>query len=1038
MDTNEQINTFKEFIEKNYITKLRKPDIKFVEIDFKKLAEFDPDIANILLDEPEETIKAVELAIESLDFKDIQVLFKNLPKSTEVPLNEVSDQLNKFLTFEGYVMKPSDIFLKAKSGRFECKSCFPKGTLVLTPKGNKPIEKANTVISMDKQFKPIVTNSKIIKVGKKQIWEINNEIKCSGEHQWFVYRNGTIKVIQTKHLNTSDILIAIDEKENFKKKFRYNPNNKRLSKWKFNIQNSPTIKCETPNNTKKIKTKWNKNQNNYREKKRIQKEDAYGKNLYNLWQKIYSRILLQQRRKINSQEEINLFSKMQKPILFKIPNRGRKNENRQSKSNRIIQKRIFYDKNSRFVEYQSQLGKKKIIEIWHKIKNKFRTNKNRDKIPKETLEISERQSKSILQAWKTMWIKEKQYILQGISKERENNEMRGMWFHRFIKSSSQRFKSFQQQIRKPSDSLSILPFKVTLVNKTKKEVEMYDLQVPDYHNFILSNGIITHNCGNILTTLMLGKNWVSPKNCGCGSKQFRLLDKKLIKFQRLEIQEAIDYVPDKPRKLIKKKVFISENLTRKDLNQELQPGQRVKIAGFLELEELNSKSKKRSNEFRVNIIANNIIPIKTSWEAIHLKSNQKRKIKEMAKKKNLLDEFAQSLAPTFEGYNLVRKSLILQHVGGKRLFDENGNLDERGIIHILMVSDPSKGKTFLLRRSVGLSPLWIWAQGASLTKAGLVASITKDEYGSPTLEIGPLVMADGGILALEELDKVNKSDFGVLNNAMAEEQTKITKWNIDQTLRTRTSILSTANPLHRKFIDEESIIKQLAPIPKDILDRFDIIWAMREEIDEDKLEEKYMARHLKSGAVNQTWTNDEMRYYIAYARNLIPIIDNKSAKYFGNQFKKLTGKTGEDKKSKSERLRGNLLRLTYAHSKFISVGKENKDNEIGVTKESIDFAFKLMKHSFDMLGLLNKEGFTKYEDLEEIPTKKEINKYYLIKGMIKELANEYGNAVPENKLLEKAQKENSDITMEELDRELTKLSRAGEIFQPKPTYWSLL
>ena len=540
------------------------------------------------------------------------------------------------------------------------------------------------------------------------------------------------------------------------------------------------------------------------------------------------------------------------------------------------------------------------------------------------------------------------------------------------------------------------------------------------------------SCGAIITVLMLGREWKEPKKCGCGRKgKFRLLSKHLIKFQRLEIQEAVDMVPDKPRRLIKKKVFIAENLTRKTINQELQPGKMVVINGFLELESLRSKSVKyETNEFRTNIIANNIIPIEHSWESIKLNKTETKKIVEMAKKKSLLEEFSQSLAPSFEGYEIIRKSLILQHVAGKRILDESGNLEERGTIHILLSGSPGTGKSYLLRKSLVISPLWNWTIGKGLTKVGLVACVVRDEYGSYVLEIGPLVMSDNGICGIDEMNAMNPNDFGMLNNAMNDEQTKITKANIDQMLKTRTSILATSNPIHKVFTDHESIIKQLAPIPKDILDRFDVIWPMREIIDQDKLEDKYMARHLKSENVKQIWSNEEMRNYISYARRLTPIIPLSVAKYFKEKFKKLTGKTkDEEEDDQSHRLRGNILRWAYAHTKFAGIGKENQKNEIDMSKEDVNFAFTLMRYSFKLLGLI-KGGFIKYEDMEEIPTKTEINKYYLVKEAIKDLFEEYKNKIPYDKLLERVKKENEDMDEDALDKEIDILNKNGEVFIP--------
>lgn len=544
-------------------------------------------------------------------------------------------------------------------------------------------------------------------------------------------------------------------------------------------------------------------------------------------------------------------------------------------------------------------------------------------------------------------------------------------------------------------------------------------------------------CGSIINILMLTNDWKVPKKCHCGAKgDFLLLDKKFVKFQKLEIEESMDHIPDKVRKPAVKKVLLEENLTRKDLNESIQPGQLVRIYGFLELEQLK-KNNKNTNEFKSYIIANNIIPIERSWESIKLTKKDKYNIKIMANNKDLLVEFAQSLAPSYEGYLDLRQSLILQHVGGKRIKDENGNLEERGIISILLCSDPSKGKTYLTKRSLNLSPLWYWTQGAGLTKCGLVASVVKDDYGNYTLEVGPLPLAHKGLLVIDEGDKMNKQDYGILNNAMNDEQTQITKANINQTLKTETNILMASNPIHKKFIDSqsESIMAQLKPLPKDLLDRFDIIWAMRGKINNDKVEKKYLDRHLKSNNIKQKWSNLEMQKYIAYSRKLNPIILPEVAEYFSKKFKKLIGTTHNGEQS--HRLRGNIFRWIYSHSKFFGVGKEDKDNNIIVTHDSVNFAFNIIKKSFEYLGLIDNKGFAGFEDLEEIPSQKEIKIYYVVKDIIKELTKIYKKEIPYERILEES-KNKIGIDNDELDKEIEKLKNIGDLFEPKRGYFGLL
>jgi len=205
---------------------------------------------------------------------------------------------------------------------------------------------------------------------------------------------------------------------------------------------------------------------------------------------------------------------------------------------------------------------------------------------------------------------------------------------------------------------------------------------------------------------------------------------------------------------------------------------------------------------------------------------------------------------------------------------------------------------------------------------------------------------------------------------------------------------------------------------------------MREKINQARLEDKYLARHLQTTSINQVWTNEEMRNYIAYVRKLIPIISNDVAKYFSEKFRKLTGRTIEEEKS--HRLRGNIFRWAYAHSKFISVGKEDKNNNVKLTKKSIDFAFELMRHSFGLLDLISKEGFTRYEDIEEIPKKKEVNKYYIIKDIIDELENKVGKIIPMEDIVKEAEIKGVEIRI--IEETIEKLKRNGDIFEPRRNF----
>ncbi len=131
MDAVEQIRRFAEFIRHHHHTELLEKTSKgeeFLNINFAELSQFDPDLANHLLDQPEEVVKAAELSITEFDLpvkvKDFRVRFFNLPESQFTMVRDIrSDDISRFVWTEGIVRQKSDVRPQVTSARFECPSC---------------------------------------------------------------------------------------------------------------------------------------------------------------------------------------------------------------------------------------------------------------------------------------------------------------------------------------------------------------------------------------------------------------------------------------------------------------------------------------------------------------------------------------------------------------------------------------------------------------------------------------------------------------------------------------------------------------------------------------------------------------------------------------------------------------------------------------------------------------------------------------------------------------------------------------------------
>jgi len=126
----EQIKRFQDFIDSNYYNSLlenaRKGN-RFLLIDFLELSKYDPDLATELLDAPEETIKAIEKAIEQFDvdgLSNFRIRFHNLPQSQRIMIRDIrSKHINKLLFVDGLVRQKSDVRPQVTSARFECPVC---------------------------------------------------------------------------------------------------------------------------------------------------------------------------------------------------------------------------------------------------------------------------------------------------------------------------------------------------------------------------------------------------------------------------------------------------------------------------------------------------------------------------------------------------------------------------------------------------------------------------------------------------------------------------------------------------------------------------------------------------------------------------------------------------------------------------------------------------------------------------------------------------------------------------------------------------
>jgi len=131
MEVDEQIKTFRDFIEQNYYPQLLEAVRKgesFLKLDFSELVKFNTEISEETLENPQELLKAAEIAVKEFDLpkkvSKFNIRFINLPESQKVLISEIrSKHLNKLLWVDGIVRNKTDVRPHVSASKFECPSC---------------------------------------------------------------------------------------------------------------------------------------------------------------------------------------------------------------------------------------------------------------------------------------------------------------------------------------------------------------------------------------------------------------------------------------------------------------------------------------------------------------------------------------------------------------------------------------------------------------------------------------------------------------------------------------------------------------------------------------------------------------------------------------------------------------------------------------------------------------------------------------------------------------------------------------------------
>jgi len=494
-----------------------------------------------------------------------------------------------------------------------------------------------------------------------------------------------------------------------------------------------------------------------------------------------------------------------------------------------------------------------------------------------------------------------------------------------------------------------------------------------------------------------------------------------------------------------------------DLAGRIFPGDRVIVNGILKSYQLSDHQTGKSIYFDLFCKGNSIEMQEQEFEGISISSEDEKIIKDMARDPEIYEKIIRSIGPSIYGYEDVKEGLALQLFSGlsKKLPD---GARIRGEINIILIGDPGIAKSQILWYITEISPRGIYTSGKSSTFAGLTAKVVKDELGDGlrTIEAGALVLADKGIVAMDEMDKMSNKDKNALYEAMGQQtisvakigemaSISIAKIGVMATLKSRFSLLAAASPKLGRFDKYEPLAPQINLTPA-VMSRFDLIFILTD--DPDRSRDSKIAYHILRNnlagelAEQMVWnhsTSQEdvdaamavvrpeiepelLRKYVAYARKkIIPTLTEEAIEYFAKYYVGLRMK-GEDSNKPipiTARQLETLIRLGEARARL----RLSDEVTIGDAQRVV----KILEACLRKVGIDPETGFLDADIIALGTTKSTRDRTKSVMDIIRDVSREHQDSAPLDDVLTMA--EEIGIERAKAEEIIDRMRRDGDVFE---------
>jgi replicative DNA helicase Mcm len=521
------------------------------------------------------------------------------------------------------------------------------------------------------------------------------------------------------------------------------------------------------------------------------------------------------------------------------------------------------------------------------------------------------------------------------------------------------------------------------------------------------------SCSWVRETMFMQKK--NPKCYKCKTHMV-IESKKLYNSQILVIE---DLPESEDRNMYNPRSFHIK-LTHDICNEIWKPGSRVRVTGMVTTMK-KEKKHELDSDYQAYLDVSWIRFLEDKEEGDNITEQEEKKILELSKDSELKKKLIEVICPNIYGLQEIKESILLQLIGGVSV--NNLNRFKRGDIHILLWGDASTGKSTIQNSVLQLHPRSMMVTGKGVSKAGLTASVSRDELlGKWFVQAGALPLTNRGILCIDEIDKMSEEDRTALHEAMEKQTVTINKAGIHATLPCQTKILAAGNPKSGRMSRFELPADQIE-LPPTLLSRFDLIFVLYDTYEEEAEEEK-IRYSLDDDAVDydSLLSRKLARKYILYSKGIDPKMTPEVRNYISKYFHDLRKQSSNARTVPiTHRQLEGIRRLTEAHARL----RLSKIIEVS----DAEAAIKLMTHSLGQVAVDIETGEMDVGAIVGKPASR-MDLWSTVRKAIETLSDKKDVPVDIDKVIQivadKSGKETYKIEME-----IERMKREGILFEPR-------